>query len=254
MSGALYSGKVRHRRYDPFTHTFTYGLFMVYLNVDEIERMFENSLFWNTNGKAILEFRRSDYLFDPSVPIGEEIRKIVEKKTGNRPSGPIYMLTHLRYFGYIFNPVTFYYCYDHENEAVETIVAEITNTPWKERFCYVLSSKNDTGSHRKHHFELDKIFHVSPFIDMKHRYNWHFSDPDRTLTVHMENHKSGEKYFDATLTLQRKPLTKSDLRKMVAAYPFMTMKVAAAIYWQALKLWLKGAPFFSHPKYRTENA
>ena len=248
MSGAIYSGRVKHRRYDPFPHSFTYGLFMVYLNVDEIEQVLDNSLLWNTNGKAIVEFRRSDYLFDPSISIGEEMRNIVEKNTGTRPSGTIYMLTHPRYFGYIFNPVTLYYCYNQDHERIETIVAEITNTPWKEKYCYVLSTKGDTDSHGKHHFILDKNLHISPFIDMNHQYNWRFTDPGKSLTVYMENHTKGEKYFDVTLTMKRQPLSKKTLRKAVIAYPVMTMKVTAAIYWQAFKLWLKGAPFYSHPK------
>ncbi|MFC1563633.1 DUF1365 domain-containing protein [candidate division KSB1 bacterium] len=251
MIGALYTGKVRHHRYNPFLHAFSYRLFMVFLNVDEIDQVFKKSLFWNTNGKAIVEFRRSDYLFDQAVPVSEEVKDIVEKETGKRPEGSIYMLTHLRYFGYNFNPVTFYYCYDKDSINVETIVAQVTNTPWKERFCYVLDSKKEKDNNQKHHFELDKIFHVSPFIDMNHRYKWSFTVPGKSLTVHMENHTRGKKYFDATLTLKRKPLTKSNLRKTVFAFPFMTLKVVAAIYWQALKLKLKGAPFFEHPQYRT---
>lgn len=253
MNGALYSGRVRHRRYNPFPHSFTYGLFMVYLNIDEIDQIFNNSFFWNTKGKALVEFRRSDYLFDPSIPIGDEIRNIVENYTGTRPEGKIYMLTHLRYFGYVFNPVTFYYCYNQDNDIVETIVAEITNTPWKERYCYVLNSKSDSDTQQNHHFKFDKKFHVSPFIDMDHQYDWRFTDPGRSITVHMENHTKGKKYFDATLTMRRKPLTKSTLRNAVFMYPFMTMKITAAIYWQAIKLRLKGATFFPHPKYREEN-
>ena len=163
------------------------------------------------------------------------------------------MLTHLRYFGYIFNPVTFYYCYDKEGKSVETIVAEITNTPWKERHCYVLCSSSNPKNLNKHRFELDKEFHISPFIDMDHRYIWSFTNPNDSLSVHMENYSEAEKHFDATLTLRQKPLTKSTLMKAIMTYPFMTIKVITTIHWQALKLWLKDAPFFEHPQYRKEN-
>lgn len=252
MNSAIYTGKVRHTRYEPFLHSFTYRLFMAWLNVDEIENLFKNSFFWNTNGRALIEFRRSDYLFDENISIGDEIRNIVEKETGKRPEGAIYMLTHLRYFGHNFNPVTFYYCFDSNGGTVNTIVAQVTNTPWNERFCYVLDTNENQGE--KLSFEKQKQFHVSPFIDMDHTYKWMFTEPGDELTVHMENYKNSSRYFAATLSLKRKPMTKGKLRNTVIAFPFMTVKVVAAIYWQALKLKLKGAKYYPHPNYSTRNA
>ena len=176
---------------------------------------------------------------------------MVEQRTGQRPNGPIRLLTHLRYFGYAFNPVSFYFCYDQADTQVKTIVAEVTNTPWDERHCYVLDeSQNQAHTHKKR-YTFDKTFHVSPFMDMDMQYQWHFVEPGKQLSIHMENMRREQKVFDATMTLERKPITGSRLAQVLIRYPFMTGKVIAAIYFQALRLWLKRCPFYPHPAKRT---
>ncbi len=223
---------------------------MLYLDLEELPHLFQDRWFWSAARPNVAWFKRSDHLGDPGIPLGDAVRALVSEHTGSRPRGPIRLLTHLRYFGYGFNPVSFYYCFDHAGKRVETIVAEVNNTPWGERHCYVLSAEQDSGQHGHKRFQLKKSFHVSPFMPMRIDYDWRFSAPNEDLSVHMESYQSREKIFDATLTLRRRPITTSSLTGMLVLYPLMTVKVIGAIYYQALRLWLKRVPFYNYPDKR----
>jgi hypothetical protein len=180
------------------------------------------------------------------------IRELVQQRTGQKPVGPIRLLTHLRYFGYVFNPVSLYFCYDSSGSHVETIVAEITNTPWGERHCYVLGPNDNHAGGTRKRFRLDKVFHISPFIDMDVAYDWRFSEPNSQLAIHMENLRGGRPFFDATMVLRREEISGAALARVLVQYPLMTAKVIGAIHWQAVRLWVKGVPFYAHPKKRKE--
>lgn len=247
MHSALYPGWVRHRRHAPRGHAFEYRLFMVWLDLSELDTVFRGRWLWSTRRPSLAWFRRADYLGDPGVPLDQAVRDRVQQETGRRPDGPIRMLTHLRYFGLAFNPVTFYYCYDAADTRVETIVAEITNTPWNERHAYVLGERQNEGHGEVLRYRFGKRFHVSPFIGMDVAYDWRFSTPDGKLAVHMVDRQDGEKLFDATLALERREITGASLVHALLAFPLMTAKVVGAIYWQALRLWLKRIPFHAHP-------
>jgi DUF1365 family protein len=231
----------------PVPHHFSYRLFMMYLDLDELPEVFRGRWFWSVRRPALARFRREDHFGDPGQPLDESVRELVERETGSAPEGPIRMLTHLRYFGHVFNPVSFYYCFDRNDQFVETIVAEVNNTPWGERHCYVLpqSMNRGSGSHARYH--PDKVFHVSPFMEMDVDYDWRFNQPGERLTVHMENARQGEKVFDATLNLARREISAGSLARVLVLFPMVTVKVVAGIYWQALRLWLKSVPVHDHP-------
>jgi hypothetical protein len=251
MTSCLYTGWVRHRRFTPSEHAFRYRLFMTWLDLADLPGVFDRFWLWSARRPAPAWFRRADYLGDPAVPLDESVRALIAAQTGERPAGPIRLLTLLRFFGWCSNPVSFYYCYDASDTRLETIVAEITNTPWGERHAYVLplATAERTGT-RGWRFGFDKAFHVSPFMPMDMRYDWRFGPPGDALDVHMENFRGGERQFDATLHLKRAPISAANLAKALLAFPWVTAKVSAAIYWQALRLWLKRTPFHAHPRYR----
>ncbi len=247
-ASALYIGHIRHRRFGPRRNDFRYRIYLAYLDLAELETVFSGRWFWSVRRPALARFRRADFLGDPSVPLDTAVRDRVEAETGKRPLGPIRLLSHIRQFGYNFNPVSFYYVFDSTGERLETVVAEITNTPWDERHSYVLSvDQAERVGAQVMRWQFDKRFHVSPFLPMDMRYDWRFSEPGDTLSVHMENWKDGQSHFDATLTLRREPITGRSLARALAAFPLITFKVSALIYWQALLLLIKRTPFFTHP-------
>jgi len=253
VKSAIYRGRVRHRRLEPTPHAFDYDLHMLYLDLDELPQAFDGRWLWSVGRSNLASFRREDYLGPRDQPLKQAVLARVAAVTGRAPDGPVRMLTHLRYFGFCFNPVTFYYCFDRE-EQLESIVAEITNTPWGERHAYVLTREDDQaatgapdGKGTRHLWCFPKEFHVSPFMDMDQDYRWRFEDPGERLFVHMENLRDEQLLFDATLTLERHPLDGPSLARCLVAHPCMTGKAVAGIYWQALRLWLKRIPFHNHP-------
>ena len=248
MISCIYEGRVRHRRFRPVQNAFSYRLFMMYLDLDELDKVFENHLFWSVGTVNLAYFRRRDHLGDPSVPLDESVRALVTDQLGTRPTGPIRLLTHLRYFGHCFNPVSFYYCYDRSGKHVQTIVAEVHNTPWGEEHCYVLAeSANQHPTEGWKQFRFPKSFHVSPFMDMDIDYDWRFHEPDAHIRVHFNSYHGEHKLFDATLSLDRRSIDRKNLSRVLLTYPPMTLKVVSMIYWQALRLTRKGAPFYPHP-------
>ena len=250
MKSGIYRGWVRHRRLTGAPNTFRYQVFMMYLDLAELPHLFDGRWLWSADRAALAWFHRADYLGDPSVPLDQAVRDLVATRTGRRPAGPIRLLTNLRYFGYVMNPVSFYYCYDAADTRLDTIVAEVTNTPWGERHAYVLSADAAVPANAPQRFGFAKALHVSPFMAMDHRYDWQFAPPGPRLVVHMNNLSKRGKLFDATLVLRRTEITGPTLAATLARHPFMTAKVAAGIYWQALRLWIKGARFHHNPTTR----
>jgi uncharacterized protein len=254
MNSAIYHGWLRHRRYAPREHRFRYPLFMLYLDLAELDEVFRGRWLWSTRRPAPARFDRAGHLGDPAVPLERAVRDLVAQSTGRQLCGPICLLTHLRYWGYGFNPVSFYYCFDASGENVVCMVAEVNNTPWGEQHCYVLDTPSRSSAGSYLHYRSAKKMHVSPFMPMELTYDWGFGAPGARLGVHMALHpasaatpRAPQSLFDATLILQRVPITTAALAWVLLRFPLMTARVTTAIHWQALRLWLKGVPVHPHP-------
>ncbi|MDX1342250.1 MAG: DUF1365 domain-containing protein [Reinekea sp.] len=252
----LMIGWVRHRRFSPKEHTLRYPVFMMYLDLDELTSVEQCSRLISFERRNWLSYRRADFFAPDTGELKQAvIRHISEhSEIAAERICRVAMLTNLRTLGFIMNPVTFYYAFDAENNLL-AIMPEITNTPWGERHQYVLTTSKDSRATnpvsqrgKRIRFKLPKQFHISPFHPMATDYDWRFTDPGaNTNLIHLENWQQGNRVFDATMALSPMAMTASNVRKTLIRFPWMTVKVATGIYTNALKLWLKGVPFYAHP-------
>ncbi len=247
MQSAIYIGTLRHRRFRPKKHFFTYPLFMPYLDIDKLPELMAASLFTSYNRGNWASFREEDHFGDPSQSLRERLAADASSHGLHLPDGQIFLLTHLRYFGYNFNPVSFFYCYNRDEE-LRMILAEVNNT-FAETHNYWLAHENSSAPKELavKHFHHPKQFHVSPFMEMNSAYDWTITQPSERLLIQQTETDSEGVIFDATLNLNRREWCSKEIRNALIAFPWMTAKVIAAIYWQAMRLYLRGVPVVSHP-------
>ena len=250
MHSGIYTGWVRHRRYTPTQHQLRYQIYMMYLDLSEIDEVLNLSPWWSRKPWRPARFERSDFLGDPALSLDSAVRERIYNETGEAHTGPIRMLANLRYLGFNMNPITSYYCFD-KHERLQTIVADVHNTPWNERTSYVLACDPNK---RQQRIFFTKQMHVSPFNPLGMSYHWRSNTPGSRLSLHLEACRDGDstKTLDATMVMERSDITASSLNRILVRYPMMTIKVITAIYWEALKLWLKKTPVHDHPQY-TDN-
>lgn len=245
MESALYLGKVRHRRFSPRDHQFTYPVYMAFLDVDRLPELMRVSPFSGYNEWNWTSYNERDHFGDPQKPLRQRLREDAARSGVELPGGKIFLLTHLRYLGYVFNPVSFFYCYDAAGELA-MILSEVNNT-FGETHNYWLTPESQRPNAAARRYLTPKHMHVSPFHPMDLEYVWIFTPPGEQLVAHMNTLADGQPNFDATLQLERRPWNARELAKVLLSYPLMTLRVTAAIHWEALLLWLKGVPVHTHP-------
>ena len=245
MQPAIYFGTIRHRRSKPARHEFTYPLFMAFLDVDHIAESMKASPFTSYNRFNWASFHESDHFGDPALPLRKRLESDAAKNGIHLPEGPIFLLTHLRYLGYSFNPISLFYCYNREGR-IETIMAEVNST-FGETHNYWLTAANQIGSTDSRVYRRPKAMHVSPFMPMELDYRFILPAPGERLIAHMNTMDGEASDFDATLRLRREPWSAASLRRALLRFPWVTAKVIAAIHWEALRLYCKKVPVFTHP-------
>lgn len=244
MHSAIYTGWVRHRRYQPKSHAFKYDLFLLALDLDELNQGLRFSRFFAVEQWALLSFRHQDYLGGKGKLTCEKVWNKVCELGGTHHDGKVTFLGQLRCFGIYFSPVNFYYCHDAQGK-LQYLLAEVSNTPWGERHCYLVEPKQNTLT--------DKVFHVSPFMDEAMHYRWRFTPLNPQLYLNIENRTElDEKLFDATIVMKQQALNRRNLLKNLIRIPAMTLKTVIGIHWEAAKLYLKGVPYVPYVKKQKE--
>jgi DUF1365 family protein len=240
---AIYKGIIRHRRFSPISHQFKYQITMVMLDLDSIARDLHYPPLLGTKQPALGWFRRADYVGDPTTDLKNYVLDQVENSSGARPDGKVMLLTHLRYWGFVMNPISIFYCYD-QNDRLDSVALQVTNTPWREKVLYVIPVNM---TNRTHVSRFAKLMHVSPFNPMQMEYLVRLQTPGGRLFFHLENQANGKRVTDATMVFERHPLSVKKLIGLTLRQPSMTLKVGLGIYWQALRLWIKKSPIYTHP-------
>lgn len=258
LASGLYCGKVTHQRSKPVRHGFTFNMMMFLLNCDEMQEAKKKSPFgplFKIERFSLFSFHRKD-VHRPECPnLKHAVLETVENISGMKcsPTDQVYILTQCRILGFVFNPVSFYYVVD-QHQHCKALMAEINNTPWNERHCYVLNAKTAQQESSDTAFQstFKKNFHVSPFMAMNQTYDWSFSRPSSQIRVNMVNRdETLGSCFKATLELERKPLNSLSLCIEFLKTPFCTLKTVAGIYWHAALLKMKGVPYVEHPTSKT---
>ena len=247
MHSAIYEGWVRHTRHKPAPHAFQYRLFMAYLDLDELDEVFAGRWFWSTRRPAIAEYRASDHLDGTQRDLAAGVRALVQERCGLRLNGPVRLLTHLRYFGYVFNPISVYYCYAADDPRPRCYVLEVSNTPWKERTCYVLPVTSSKRGGRGELFDFPKDMHVSPFLSMDLYYRCWAGVPGDRLSLSIDVRRGNDSALQTSLALARREMTTGSLARSLLRFPLMTANVTFRIHLNALRLWRKGVQPMAHP-------
>ena len=244
LDSGIYWGVVRHRRFVPKIHRFQYRLMQWCFALDELDAVAEQSSWLSTRDeqRAFLHFKPSDYLRGYYQPETEDFESAVLRKmselNGARLDGRVFFLGNIRTLGIFFSPLNCYFLQNEQREYTH-MLAEVSNTPWNERHYYLVDLARLEDS--------EKAFHVSPFNPMDMTYQWRLKGPSNRALVHIAAHRQILE-FDATMTLERSELNRSEISRVLRTHPVMTLKIVAGIYWQALKLFIKKVPFYSHNK------
>jgi DUF1365 family protein len=244
---ALYVGTLRHRRFRPTPHAFTYSLFLPMLDIDRLDEAASISPWLSRNGFNWASIDDRDHIGDPAQSLRVRLERAARDAGTALPDGPIYLLTHLRYLGYCFNPISFFFCYD-TSRTLSAIVAEVHST-FGEQTLYWLPGINTPHGSVRH--RTAKTMHVSPFNEGHLDYDFTVTQPHASLVAHMttiDRTDDGDTpFFDATLTLTRHPWSGPHLHRVLRRHPWMTGKVITAIHFEALRLWWKGLRYVPHP-------
>lgn len=245
MNSALYSGQVMHHRLRPREHTLRYRVFWMLLDLDELDQMSRSLRFFSRNRFNLMGFHDADHGDGSETPLRVQATRLLERRGVDIGSGAIRLLTMPRVLGYVFNPISLYYCHRPDG-VLAAMIYEVTST-FRERRAYVLPVAPEDGRVGRIDQATGKGLYVSPFMDMDMRYAFKGSVPDERLDLAIDGLDSQGLLIATAMRGRRRALSDRALLAAMAAMPLLTIKVVAAIHWEALKLWLKGVPLTRKP-------
>lgn len=253
---ALCTGRLRHVRHEPLEHAFEYPISLLYLNLDRLDSAFSKRWLWSVDKPNLVSLRRKDHLYGIDGHWRDAVSQALVAGGRPPPSGPIMLLAQPAYFGYTINPIALFLCLNEREDAVESVIAQVTNTPWDEQRLYVLESQADEQGRIT--IEFDKSLHVSPFFPMNMDYRMTIEqqvDSNGAASMNLvivtrQKEKSSQakkRMHTAALRTTRQPLNGRSMALSLIKFPFMTAQIALGIYWQALRLKLKGMQYIPPP-------
>lgn len=246
---AVCTGWVQHVRRSPRRHAFRYRMGMLCVDLARATEVLAASPLWSFNRLNLACILRRDHVRGGGDDLLAAVRECVAAETGQQPEGKVLLLTQPRYFGYCFNPISLFLCFHKgSNTELQAIVAEVHNTPWGEEQIYVLPVEGDAGVWQA---SFAKHMHVSPFMPMDVTYHLRLAISAARMSVVLACDQGGGRPLTASMQLDRQPVTGRSLWRLIWAYPFTTLRVMAAIHWQALRIWIKRIPVYRHPTHKS---
>jgi uncharacterized protein len=265
VNSSLYECQIMHHRFAPKAHRFAYRIFLFALDLDELASLDRKLRLFSRNRRNLYSFQDGDFLptheplhnrpgptpdvchmiYDKHPTLKSRVVAYLAGRGIDLAGGRVLLVTLPRVFGYLFNPVSFYFCSDRHGQPVASI-AEVTNT-FKEMKPFVLGPETRTVAKSGSTFSLriPKLFYVSPFTDMDVAFDFTLRTPGDQLSVQIDDYAAGQRTLTSVLHGSRRPLTDGRLAWFSLKYPFITLKVISLIHWNALRLYLKNTPWFA---------
>ncbi|HTV67047.1 MAG TPA: DUF1365 domain-containing protein [Rhizobiaceae bacterium] len=244
-AGVLYPGEVMHHRLKPFGHRFTYAVFSLLIDIDRLGELNRMSRFLSVGRPNLASVYESDHVERDGETIRQFADRLLRGAGLKERATRILLLAYPRIFGYVFNPISVYFCYGADGRLIALIYA-VRNT-FGERHTYVAPIEDGELTEAGVRQTRTKIFHVSPFIDMGTRYHFRILPPGKTVRLRIHETEHGEPLLAATFVGEIRTLGTKSLAVCLLRFPLLTWKIMAGIHWEALKLWLKGARFHKSP-------
>lgn len=246
MNSKIYLGEVTHARLSPVKHSFRYPVYFYAFDLDDLTELARQTVLFGYNQRRPVAIHDKDYLTPGEAPVREKLEEVLKKAGKTFPLGQVIMVTAARFFNYIFNPASFFYCYDNEGLLL-CIVVQVRNT-FGEMHLYLLDLQNTEKVEGQLRFRADKQFHVSPFFPRQGHYEFRLTEPGDAIDNTLNYHLNDQLALIARIYGHGKPLTKTSLSRMIFAHPLCASLTMPRILWQAAKLyWQKRLPVYHKP-------